>query len=168
MATHSSILALEIPWTEEPGGLQSMGSQRIWDDWAHKHTIYASTYISRDRAEWSHGAAISTQENLRAPAESHLGGGESPQERGPNRQPLQSQRAKPDLGGRASSQRGLLPSLKVEMLWHDDMGLVTLFFFPISPLERECLPFACDTIMSEKHIIHLVSQTHSWRGICSA
>ena len=28
MATHSSILALEIPWTEEPGGLQSMGSQK--------------------------------------------------------------------------------------------------------------------------------------------
>ena len=27
MATHSSILALEIPWTEEPGRLQSMGSQ---------------------------------------------------------------------------------------------------------------------------------------------
>ena len=26
MATHSSILAWEIPWTEEPGGLQSMGS----------------------------------------------------------------------------------------------------------------------------------------------
>ena len=29
MATHSSILAWEIPWTEEPGGLQSMGSQKI-------------------------------------------------------------------------------------------------------------------------------------------
>ena len=28
MATHSSILAQKIPWTEEPGGLQSMGSQR--------------------------------------------------------------------------------------------------------------------------------------------
>ena len=28
-ATHSSILAWRIPWTEEPGGLQSMGSQRI-------------------------------------------------------------------------------------------------------------------------------------------
>ena len=28
MATHSSILAWSIPWTEEPGGLQSMGSQR--------------------------------------------------------------------------------------------------------------------------------------------
>ena len=29
MATHSSILAWEIPWTEEPDGLQSMGSQRV-------------------------------------------------------------------------------------------------------------------------------------------
>ena len=29
MATHSSVLAWEIPWTEEPGGLQSMGSQRV-------------------------------------------------------------------------------------------------------------------------------------------
>ena len=29
MATHSSILAWEVPWTEEPGGLQSMGSQRV-------------------------------------------------------------------------------------------------------------------------------------------
>ena len=32
MATHSSILAWEIPWTEESGGLQSMGSQRIESD----------------------------------------------------------------------------------------------------------------------------------------
>jgi len=29
MATHTSILAWRIPWTEEPGGLQSMGSQRV-------------------------------------------------------------------------------------------------------------------------------------------
>ena len=32
MATHSSILAWRIPWTEEPGGLQSMGSQRLRRD----------------------------------------------------------------------------------------------------------------------------------------
>ena len=32
MATHSSILASEIPWTEEPGGLQSVGSQRVGHD----------------------------------------------------------------------------------------------------------------------------------------
>ena len=34
MATHSSILAWESPWTEEPGGLQSMGSRRVRHDWA--------------------------------------------------------------------------------------------------------------------------------------
>jgi len=32
MATHSSILAWEISWTEEPGGLQSRGSQRVKQD----------------------------------------------------------------------------------------------------------------------------------------
>ena len=32
MATRSSILAWKIPWTEEPGGLQSMGSQRVGHD----------------------------------------------------------------------------------------------------------------------------------------
>ena len=36
MATHSSILAWEIPWTEKPGGLQSMGSQRVRHDVATK------------------------------------------------------------------------------------------------------------------------------------
>ena len=41
MATHSSILAWRIPWTEEPGGLQSMGWQRVGHDSAaktHTHT----------------------------------------------------------------------------------------------------------------------------------
>ena len=32
IATHSSILAWRIPWTEEPGGLQSIGSQRVGHD----------------------------------------------------------------------------------------------------------------------------------------
>ena len=32
MATHSSVLAWRIPWTEEPGGLQSTGSQRVEQD----------------------------------------------------------------------------------------------------------------------------------------
>ena len=36
MAIHSSILAWKIPWTEEPGGLQSMGSQRVGHDLATK------------------------------------------------------------------------------------------------------------------------------------
>ena len=37
MATHSSILAWRIPWTEELGGLQSLGSQKVGHDWATKH-----------------------------------------------------------------------------------------------------------------------------------
>ena len=32
MATHSSLLVWRIPWSEEPGGLQSMGSQRVGHD----------------------------------------------------------------------------------------------------------------------------------------
>ena len=42
MATQSSILAWRIPWTEEPGGLQSMGSQRGGQDWATKYSTTQS------------------------------------------------------------------------------------------------------------------------------
>ena len=37
---HSSILAWEIPWTEEPGGLQSMGSERVRHDWTTNTLTY--------------------------------------------------------------------------------------------------------------------------------
>ena len=42
MATHSSILAWRIPWTEEPGGLQSMGLQRVGHNWVTSltHSLY--------------------------------------------------------------------------------------------------------------------------------
>ena len=36
MATHSGILAWRVPWPEEPGGLQSMGSQRVRHDFVTK------------------------------------------------------------------------------------------------------------------------------------
>ena len=42
VAIHSSILAWRIPWTEKPGGLQSIGLQRVGHDWAtntHTHNI---------------------------------------------------------------------------------------------------------------------------------
>ena len=47
IATHSSIIACRIPWTEKPGGVQSIGLQRIrhdWSDWAckHAHTVFHS------------------------------------------------------------------------------------------------------------------------------
>ena len=38
MTTHSSILAWKIPWTKEPGGLQSMGSQRVGQNWETEHS----------------------------------------------------------------------------------------------------------------------------------
>ena len=39
MATHSSILAWKIPWTEDPGRLHSMGSQRVGDDFTFTFNI---------------------------------------------------------------------------------------------------------------------------------
>ena len=44
MATHSSILAWKTPWTEEPGGLQSMGLQRVRHDWPTEHAHNACIY----------------------------------------------------------------------------------------------------------------------------
>ena len=38
-ATHYSIVAWEIPWTEEPGGLQSMGLQRVGHDLVTQHHV---------------------------------------------------------------------------------------------------------------------------------
>ena len=47
MATHSSILALEIPWAEEPGGLQSMGSQTVrYDSAAEQQQALALNFQS--------------------------------------------------------------------------------------------------------------------------
>ena len=48
MATHSSILAWRIPWTEEPGGLQSKRSQRAGHDWAANTT----GQITRNGGGW--------------------------------------------------------------------------------------------------------------------
>ena len=44
MATLSSVLAWRIPWTEEPGGLQSTGLQRVRHDWVRMYT-----HLTRDR-----------------------------------------------------------------------------------------------------------------------
>ena len=45
MATHSSIRARRSPWTEEPGGLQSMGSQRVRHSWVTNTFIVERTCI---------------------------------------------------------------------------------------------------------------------------
>ena len=46
MTTHSNILAWKIPWTEEPGRLKSMGSQRIWHDWVYMCTHTTDLLVS--------------------------------------------------------------------------------------------------------------------------
>ena len=44
MATHSSTLAWKIPWMEEPGRLQSMGSLRVGHDWATSLSLFTFTF----------------------------------------------------------------------------------------------------------------------------
>ena len=47
MATHSSTLAWKIPWMEEPGGLQSMGSLRVGHDWATSLSLFTFMHWRR-------------------------------------------------------------------------------------------------------------------------
>ena len=46
MATHSSIVGWEIPWTEEPGRLQSMGSQRMRKDYTQTHVLITALSLT--------------------------------------------------------------------------------------------------------------------------
>ena len=50
MATHSSVLAWRIPWTEEPGGLQFMGLQSVVHDWATNWTDFP---VNENIGTWS-------------------------------------------------------------------------------------------------------------------
>ena len=71
MATHSSILVWRIPWTEEPGGLQSMGSQRVRHGWVtitHTHTHTWLHVFPSQKIHIYHG---STAYFFRAVAQSH-------------------------------------------------------------------------------------------------
>ena len=57
MATHFSVLAWKTPWTEEPGRLQSMGSQRVGHNWATSLSLSFMGFVknvgvSRGRIEW--------------------------------------------------------------------------------------------------------------------
>ena len=47
LSPHSSTLAWNIPWTEEPGGLQSMGSLRVWHDWETSLSLFTFMHWRR-------------------------------------------------------------------------------------------------------------------------
>ena len=54
MATHSRVLAWRIPWTEEPGGLQSMGLQRVGHDWLSEHTHVCPFHLLISTSSYKH------------------------------------------------------------------------------------------------------------------
>ena len=56
MATHSSILAWRILWTEEPGGLQSMGSQKVGHDWVTNFYMFSRKFFFF-KVLWSAGSS---------------------------------------------------------------------------------------------------------------
>ena len=75
MATHSNILAWEIPWTKESGGPQSMGSQRIGHHLVTKPPTYTAELRRRSSGKRQSGPLLCVPP---APAERRLGGSEEP------------------------------------------------------------------------------------------
>ena len=61
LATHSSTLVWEIPWTEKPGGLQSMGSQRVRNNWSDAAASQLLAMSWHDRDDWLMGEVSRTQ-----------------------------------------------------------------------------------------------------------
>ena len=64
MATHSSILAWKIPWTEEPGRLWSMGSQTVGHDWATFTSLRMTISVGTERAFAENSTSILTNSQL--------------------------------------------------------------------------------------------------------
>jgi len=62
MATHSSTLAWRIPWTQEPGGLQSVGSLRVGHDWAT--SIWCCESATHQLCMGIHGELIGIETSL--------------------------------------------------------------------------------------------------------
>ena len=64
MGIHSSVLAWRTPWTEEPGGLQSTGSRRVWHNWSDltcTHTLSRFSHVRLYVTSWTvaHQAPLS-------------------------------------------------------------------------------------------------------------
>ena len=72
MTTHSSILAWKTPWTEEPGGLQSMGSQRIEHDRLSMHMSMQAYTHTHTHTHICNNLLIYTQAPQALSDEAHL------------------------------------------------------------------------------------------------
>ena len=60
MAIHSSTVAWKIPWTEKPGRLQSMGSQRVGHDWASSLSLWRLKLPSKVYQSWTSSCRVNT------------------------------------------------------------------------------------------------------------
>ena len=58
MATHSSTLAWKIPWTEEPGGLQSMESWRVGHDWVTSLSLFTFHFHALEKEMATHSSVL--------------------------------------------------------------------------------------------------------------
>ena len=58
MAPHSSTLAWKIPWMEEPGGLQSMGSLRVRHDWATSLSLFTFHFHALEKERATHSSVL--------------------------------------------------------------------------------------------------------------
>ena len=58
MATHSSTLAWRIPWTEEPGRLQPMGSRRVRHDWATSLALFTFHFHALEKEMATHSSVL--------------------------------------------------------------------------------------------------------------
>ena len=58
MAPHSSTLAWKIPWMEEPGRLQSMGSRRVGHDWATSFSLFTFHFHALEKEMATHSSVL--------------------------------------------------------------------------------------------------------------
>ena len=71
METYSSSLAWRIPWTEEPGGLESMGSQRVRHNWSNLGRTHAQTIRVRNWPKWTCGCCWSLPFQISSVSHAH-------------------------------------------------------------------------------------------------
>ena len=167
MAPHSSTLAWKIPWTEEPGRLQPMGSLRVRHDWATSLSL--STFMHW-RRKWQPTPVF-------LPGESHDGGAWSLQSMGSLRVPtterLHSHALEKEMATHSSvlawripgtGEPGVLPSMGSHRIRHDwsdlaaaaaaagnlDLGNLDFSLFPFI--------FICEATFNLQHLLSVLAR----------
>ena len=183
VATHSSILAWRIPWTEEPGGLQSMGSWRVWHDWRDLsiHSmptgVAPSSHCSRDASKWKRHSSHTQEGTNRDHAAAML--------KKPDTQPQAVKPREVEWGAFhflrshffLSTRSWVFPWL-YHSIGHRGLGVGTprpltwprrLTQFPARPETRRrdsefCFCFACDCTFPSSNGVFQSGHSHCFKG----